>query len=62
MWRLAYSFSGLRVGLCLGACALAGAVTGRIPLLPAFALLALSIGVIAWQWERLREYNREDRY
>jgi hypothetical protein len=62
VWRLYNILSGLRAGLCVGALAIAGAITGVFPLLPALGVLILCIGWIAWDWERLREYNRSDRY
>jgi hypothetical protein len=62
VWWLYNLLSGLRAGFCIGAGALAGAVTGVVPLLPALGVLVLCIGWIAWDWERLREYNRSDRY
>jgi hypothetical protein len=37
-------------------------MTGEVPLLLAMAVLAACIGWAAWNWERLREYNRSDRY
>lgn len=54
--------SGLRAAFLIGAGALAGAVTVILPLLPAIGVLVLCIAWIAWNWERLREYNRSDRY
>ena len=62
VWWLCNILSGLRVSLLLGACALAGAVTGRVPLLPALGVLVLCIAWFAWDWERLKEYNRSERY
>jgi hypothetical protein len=62
MWRLSNILSGPRAGFLIGACALAGAVTGGLPLLPSLAVFVLCVGWIAWDWERLREYNRSDRY
>jgi len=61
VWLLSL-LSGIRAALCIGAAGLAGAVTGVFPLLPALGVLVLSIAWIAWDWERLREYNRSDRY
>ena len=52
----------MRAAFCIGAAALAGAVSGVVPLLPALGVLVLCIGWIAWGWERLREYNRSDHY
>jgi hypothetical protein len=54
--------SRLRAGFLVGATALAGAVTGVLPLLPSLGVLVLCVGWIAWDWERLREYNRSDGY
>jgi len=62
MWRLYNILSGLRAGLCIGAAPIAAAIAGVFPLLPALGVVILGIGWTAWDWERLREYNRSDRY
>lgn len=54
--------NGLRLALVIGGGALAGLVTGAVPVLTAVAVLVVCIGWAAWNWERLREYNRSDRY
>lgn len=61
MW-LVRVLAGLRAALVIGGAALAGAVTGAFPLLPAIVVLLACIGWAAWNWERIREYNRSDRY
>jgi len=62
VWRLYRILSGLRWALVIGAGALAGVVTGTVPLLPALGVVVLCLLWFAWDWERLKEYNREDRY
>lgn len=62
MWRLLSIFRGLRLGVWLAAGGVAGAVTGSLGRLVAAAMVVAGLLIAAWDWERLREYNREDRY
>ncbi|HEX4035150.1 MAG TPA: hypothetical protein VHX66_11965 [Solirubrobacteraceae bacterium] len=62
VWYLDRVLSGLWRALVIAAGVIAGVATGTFPLLPSLGVLVLCFLWFAWDWQRLKEYNREDRY